>query len=228
MTCCSLIGSTLFSFWVAHQIKVHIPPFGILEVMKYSNKHTYFLVVHGLSNTAMSQGGCEKAYVTGQVWSNCLQIRELLSHYHDWWCFPAPGIGQPLYFCSSSGNFIKVAPWSPATLMTFFMRWWCKQIGWGGPLNFFVIGNRFLKESENYCFEESKTQVSWGLAVSLSCAYDIAAVRVYVIRWWVFSRLHHEVLWQDRLGFFSLNRFCICSVLSVIKGKWNLEAIIQS
>lgn len=60
-------------------------------------------------------------------------------------------------------------------------------------LIFFAVGKSFQKEFENYCFEDSKTQVSWGLEQSLFYIYKVAAVGVQKIQLLGFSYLQHEV-----------------------------------
>lgn len=81
MDCRGLTGSILFSFGVVHRIKVNIPPFGLLEAVKYKNNDTYLMVSRGLVNAAALQSWCEKVK---RVWKDVnsaehLQIRGLLS-----------------------------------------------------------------------------------------------------------------------------------------------------
>lgn len=61
MMCPGFIVYILFSFRVVHKIKVHIPPFGISDMMKCGDKDTYSVGLWGLSNATTSRGCCGKA-----------------------------------------------------------------------------------------------------------------------------------------------------------------------
>lgn len=119
--------------------------------------------------------------------------------YQDWEYFLASGIEQ-----SFTLKFLK--KFQRSCTMTFdhcnyIVMWQLAQtrlFRW--VIKYFVVGNRFQKEFENYCFEENKTQVSWAPELSFLLAYDVATVRLHVIRLVAFSYLHWD-LWPVQIEF---------------------------